>query len=149
MTDCKAAIEKNPRYLYAFSHLGEALIGLKDYSGGIEALNKAIELKGNSIWARLNRAAAFEATGRAELALKDYEFALFIDPSNQSAREGVVKLAAEAGSSRLEHGASPPCFEARNYWKNEVSKADPQRPHRAVSISYKELFRLWKQMLPR
>ena len=129
VTDCKAAIEKNPRYLYAFSHLGEALIGLKDYAGGIEALNKAIELKGNSIWARLNRAAAFEATGRAELALKDYEFALFIDPSNQRAREGVVKL-----SSRLEHGASPPCFEARNYWKNEVPRADATAAPRSVDI---------------
>ena len=134
VTDCKAAIEKNPRYWYAFSHLGEALIGLKDYAGGIEALNKAIELKGNSIWTRLNRAAAFEATGQAELALKDYEFALFIDPSNQRAREGVVKLAAEAGSSPLEHGASPPCFEARNYWKNEVPKADATAAPGSVDI---------------
>ena len=93
--DCRASIGNNPRYSYAYAHLGEAFLALNDYPNAIDALNKAIELKSNSIWSRLSRAAAFDLSAKTQLALSDYQYALFIDPSNQRARAGVNSLTKE------------------------------------------------------
>jgi tetratricopeptide (TPR) repeat protein/predicted aspartyl protease len=92
IVDCKAAIDANPRYSYAYANLATSYLHLKDVSNAIVALDRAIELKTNFIWSRLNRAEAFEASGNNRDALKDYEYALLVDSSNQQASDGVIRL---------------------------------------------------------
>lgn len=106
LSDCKSAIDLNPKYSYAYNNLGAAYLGLNDPSSALSALNKAVTLKPNFIWSRLSRAKALESTGARDEALKDYQLALFIDPNNQAAKDGVI------GLSRLnvEVDGAPACL---------------------------------------
>ena len=93
LSDCKTAIDLNPKYSYAYANLGATYLGLNDSANALSALNKAITLKTNFIWSRLSRAKALEATGsNTDDALKDYQYALLIDPTNQVAKDGVARL---------------------------------------------------------
>jgi hypothetical protein len=92
LSDCKTAIDLNPKYSYAYANLGATYLGLNDSSSALSALNKAVALKANFVWSRLSRAKAFEASGSNEEALNDYQYALLIDPTNQVAKDGVTSL---------------------------------------------------------
>jgi hypothetical protein len=93
LSDCKTAIDLNPKYSYAYANLGATYLGLNDPASALSALNKAVVLRTNFIWSRLSRAKAFEASGsNNEDALKEYQYALLIDPANQAAKDGVMKL---------------------------------------------------------
>ena len=92
LSDCKTAIDLNPKYSYAYANLGATYLGLNDSSSALSALNKAVALKTNFVWARLSRAKAFETSGSNEEALNDYQYALLIDPANQVAKDGVTNL---------------------------------------------------------
>jgi tetratricopeptide (TPR) repeat protein len=108
LSDCKSAIDLNPKYSYAYANLGSTYLGLNDSSNALSALNKAVALKSNFLWSRLSRAKALEASGSNEDAVKDYEYALLIDPANQQASEGVARLIAPSSS------AQPPEFCVRD-----------------------------------
>jgi hypothetical protein len=95
LSDCKTAIDLNPRYSYGYANLGATYLGLNDPASALSALNRAVALKTNFIWSRLSRAKAFEASGsNNEDALREYQYALLIDPSNQIAKDGVLRLMA-------------------------------------------------------
>ncbi|WP_315777478.1 MULTISPECIES: hypothetical protein [unclassified Bradyrhizobium] len=112
LSDCKTAIDLNPKYSYAYANLGAAYLGLNDSVGALSALNKAIALKTNFIWSRLSRAKALEASGaNTEDALRDYQYALLIDPTNQVAKDGVARLMADPTSSKDD---AESCFGAPN-----------------------------------
>ncbi|WP_316159923.1 hypothetical protein [Bradyrhizobium sp. SZCCHNRI20481] len=112
LSDCKTAIDLNPKYSYAYANLGAAYLGLNDSAGALSALNKAIALKTNFIWSRLSRAKALEASGaNTEDALRDYQYALLIDPTNQVAKDGVARLMADPTSSKDD---AESCFGAPN-----------------------------------
>jgi tetratricopeptide (TPR) repeat protein len=110
LADCKSAIDLNPKYSYAYANLGAAYIALKDSSNAVASLNKAVALKTNFFWSRLSRAKAFEASGSNEDALKDYQYALLIDPANQEAKAAVVRLMASAPTAQ----SSNPCVADAN-----------------------------------
>ena len=99
LSDCKTAIDLNPKYSYAYANLGATYLGLNDSSGALSALNKAVALKTNFVWSRLSRAKVFEASGSNEEALNDYQYALLIDPTNQVAKDGVTTLMSNAPAS--------------------------------------------------
>ena len=82
----------NPRYSYAFGNLASSYLALKDYSKALAALDKAIELKTNFLWSRLTGRRSWNLLVTTQTALKDYEYALVIDPSNQTANDGVIRL---------------------------------------------------------
>jgi tetratricopeptide (TPR) repeat protein len=92
LVDCKAAIDANPRYPWAYANLATAYKHLDDFPQAASALDKALQLKINAIWPWLDRAEVFEADGKKQNALKAYQFALLIDPSNKSAIDGVNRL---------------------------------------------------------
>ena len=96
MADCKAAIDANPHYSWAYANLATAYLHLNDFPQAIAALDKALQLKTNSIWPWLDRAEALEASGNNPNALKDYQFALLIDPSNKTATDGVIRLQGQS-----------------------------------------------------
>ena len=131
--DCKAAIEQNPLYSYAYNNLGESLFHLNDYNNAINAFDKAIELKANFIWSRLGRANSLLAAGDEERALKDYQYALFMDPTNPSAINGVIALAEKTtGAPAEKQDGSDTCFEniaARNqkYIGSISTDVDPRK----------------------
>jgi tetratricopeptide (TPR) repeat protein len=100
LSDCKTAVDLNPRYSYAYANLGATYLGMNDSPSALSALNKAVALKSNFLWSRLSRARAFEAAGSSEEALKDYEYALLIDAANQQAREGVARLIASTTNTQ-------------------------------------------------
>jgi hypothetical protein len=92
LTDCKAAIDSNPRYSYAYANLGASYLGLNDTPNALTSLNRAIDLKSNFVWSRLSRAKAHVAAGSTQEALQDYQYALLIDPLNQAAKDGLLSL---------------------------------------------------------
>jgi tetratricopeptide (TPR) repeat protein len=94
-TDCKAAIALNPRYSYAHNNLGRSWLGMGNIPNSIGAFTKAIELKPDFIFSRFGRAQAYVASANKELARKDYEYVLTIDPNNSPAKEGIRALAIE------------------------------------------------------
>jgi tetratricopeptide (TPR) repeat protein len=106
VADCKAAIDANPSYAWAYANLGIAYRRLNDFPKALSALDSALKLKVNAIWPWLNRAEILEASGKADDALRDYQFALLIDPSNKQAIDGVVRL--RGGSSP---GPIDACFD--------------------------------------
>jgi S1-C subfamily serine protease len=92
LADCEASIALNPRYSYAYNNLGTSLFGLGEIQRAIVAFTKAIELKPNFVYSRLNRARAYVASGNPGLAQKDLEFAVAIDPTNQEAKQAIAAL---------------------------------------------------------
>ncbi len=92
IADCKAAIAVNPRYPYAYNNLSAAYLGIGDYASAIDAANKSIELKPQFLWSHLNRGKAYAAIGKRDEAIKDFQYALILDSSNQEAREFLNKL---------------------------------------------------------
>lgn len=90
--DCRASIALNPRYSYAYTNLGTSLMGLGDASNAIAAFTKAIELKSDFIWSYVGRGKAFHSLGKDELARKDFESALLLDPTNQQVQQAIADL---------------------------------------------------------
>ncbi|MDA9421576.1 hypothetical protein XH97_05520 [Bradyrhizobium sp. CCBAU 53380] len=112
LADCKAAIDLNPKYSYAHANLGATYLGLNDAPSALEALNRAVALKSNFVWSRLSRAKALEAAGaNNDEALQEYQYALLIDPSNQVAKDGVLRF-METSLPSSEGSAS--CLEDMN-----------------------------------
>ena len=79
--DCSESIRLRPQYSYAYNNLGTAYLGIGDYKNALIAFNKAIELKSDFYWSRLNRAKTFSALGQKEGAINDYEYLLGRDPT--------------------------------------------------------------------
>jgi tetratricopeptide (TPR) repeat protein len=94
--DCRAAIAINPSYPYAYNNLSAAYLGIGDYANAIAAANKSIELKPQFLWSHLNRGKAYAAVGKRDEAIKDFQYALILDPSNPEASEFLNKLAMPA-----------------------------------------------------
>jgi tetratricopeptide (TPR) repeat protein len=112
LVDCNASIALDPRYSYAYNNRGTSLLGLNDVRNAIAAFTKAIELKPNFIWPYLNRAKAYLTLGSTELARRDLESALAIDPANQDARQAIAALNQPPSTSPIPSGARPsrdPC----------------------------------------
>lgn len=103
LSDCKTAIDLNPKYSYAYANLGAAYLGLNDPSNALTALDKAISLKPNFVWSRLSRAKALEASGAENSEIiKEYQYALLIDPANPAARDGITRFRSDAISAGQE-----------------------------------------------
>jgi tetratricopeptide (TPR) repeat protein len=87
--DCRDAITAAPERPYAYNNLGRALLGLGDFPNAIAAFSNSIERKSNLAYAYLGRAKAYKQSGKDELATKDYETILAIDPNNQEAKDAL------------------------------------------------------------
>ena len=97
IADCKAAIAINPSYPYAYNNLSAAYLGIGDYASALDAANKSIELKPQFRWSHLNRGKAYAAIGRRDEAIRDFQYALILDPSNPEAR-GILEQVNGAGT---------------------------------------------------
>jgi S1-C subfamily serine protease len=102
LADCKTATTLAPQYYYGHLNLGNSFIGLGKISEGIAEYTKAIELKPNLPHAYGGRGSAFARLGNKELARKDFEYVLRIQPANGGAREAIAAL-----------DSSPPMQESR------------------------------------
>ena len=92
LADCNASITINPRRYFAYNTLGNSLLGLGDTAKAIAAFTKSIELKSDFAYSHVGRARAFVASGNSQMARKDFEYALTLDPTNQTAKEGIADL---------------------------------------------------------
>jgi tetratricopeptide (TPR) repeat protein len=90
--DCMASIRLRPKYPYVHNNLGTAYAGLGNYRSAIVAFSKSIELKPDFYWSRMNRAQAFVAIGEMDEAIKDYEYLLDRNPTNQDIRSRLAQL---------------------------------------------------------
>ncbi len=90
--DCVASIAKAPRYSYAYNNLGTSLLGLGDTAKAIDAFTTSIELKPTLIYPYLGRAKAYVAAAANDLARKDFQYVLSVDPTNQQASDGIAAL---------------------------------------------------------
>lgn len=86
IADCIASIRLRPRNFYAYNNLGTAYVGVGNYKDALSAFDTAIELKPDFYWSRFNRAKALVVVGRKEDAVRDYEYLLNRDPTNQGIR---------------------------------------------------------------
>lgn len=133
LSDCKTAIDLNPKYSYAYANLGATYLGLNDAANAVSALNKAIALKTNFIWSRLSRAKALEAYGsNMDGALKDYQYALLIDPSNQVAKDGAVRLTMTLSPSPE---AAASCLGDTNKQTAHIAEGTTAAPGAAMEIA--------------
>jgi tetratricopeptide (TPR) repeat protein len=107
LADCKAAIDSNPRYSYAYANLGASYLGLNDTPNALISLNKAIDLKSNFVWSRLSRAKARVAAGSTQEGLQDYQYALLIDPLNQAAKDGLLSLTTPDTGAQMSDSCLP------------------------------------------
>jgi S1-C subfamily serine protease len=92
LADCKAAVSLAPQYSYGHLNLANSLIGLGQISNGIAEFTRAIELKPNMLYPYLGRGSAYATLGNKDLARKDLQYALSIDPTNDQAREALANL---------------------------------------------------------
>src|SRR5207237_260232 len=133
LSDCKTAIDLNPKYSYAYANLGATYLGLNDAANAVSVLNKAIALKTNFIWSRLSRAKALEAYGsNMDGALKDYQYALLIDPSNQVAKDGAVRLTMTLSPSPE---AAASCLGDTNKQTAHIAEGTTAAPGAAMEIA--------------
>ncbi|MBK7307645.1 MAG: tetratricopeptide repeat protein [Chitinophagaceae bacterium] len=65
----------------SYNYLGTAKIGLKDFEGAIQALNKAIELDSSIAKAYNNRGYVNGSLGKPESAIRDYNKSIELDSS--------------------------------------------------------------------
>jgi tetratricopeptide (TPR) repeat protein len=105
--DCRAAIAINPNYSYAYNNLSAAYLGIGDYANAIAAANKSIELKPQFLWSHLNRGKAYAAVGKMDEAIRDFQYALILDPSNPEANESLNKLEMPAPKQAPDTTSTP------------------------------------------
>ena len=89
-----------------YNNLGTAYLGIGDFANAIIVLSKAIDLKPKFLWSRLNRAKAYAAIGKKEEAVRDYQFALAIEPQNGEATEALKALLSSDGTTLSPTGAN-------------------------------------------
>src|SRR5262249_4060923 len=99
IVDCKTAIALRPTYYYAYNNLGAAYLGVSDYRDALTVLDRAIELKSDFFWSRVNRAKANAGIGSSVEAIRDYEYALNLDPSNEEIRQALAELKSRSSVS--------------------------------------------------
>lgn len=90
----------DPRYSkqdLAFTNLGDALAGLKDYEAAIAAYRKAQLIAPRWTYPRLREAAAYVAMKRPNYAQALYETILRSEPTNQQALQGLLVLLHDKG----------------------------------------------------
>ena len=90
----------DPRYNkqdLAFTNLGDALAGLKDYEAAIAAYRKAQLIAPRWTYPRLREAAAYVAMKRPNYAQALYETILRSEPTNQQALQGLLVLLRDKG----------------------------------------------------
>ena len=92
LADCKTAITLAPQYYYGHLNLGSSLVGLGKISEAITEYTKAIELKPNLTHAYWGRGTAFATLGNKDLARKDFEYVLSIQPTNEEAKQAIAAL---------------------------------------------------------
>jgi len=108
IADCKASIRLRPRNFYAYNNLGTAYVGIGNYKDALSAFDTAIELKPDFYWSRFNRAKALVVVERKEDAIKDYEYLLKRDPSNQGIRHLLNGLRAAIATQPGPNTPPPP-----------------------------------------
>jgi S1-C subfamily serine protease len=92
LADCKAAVSLAPQYYYGHLNIANSLIGLGQISNGIAEFTKAITLKPSLPHAYWGRGRAFASLGNKDLARKDFEYLLSIQPTNEEVREAIAAL---------------------------------------------------------
>jgi tetratricopeptide (TPR) repeat protein len=92
LADCKAAVNLAPQYYYGHLNIANSLIGLGQISNGIAEFTKAITLKPSRPHAYWGRGRAFASLGNKDLARKDFEYLLSIQPTNEEVREAIAAL---------------------------------------------------------
>jgi tetratricopeptide (TPR) repeat protein len=99
ISDCKAAIALFPRHFYAFNNLGTALLGLGDTSNAIAAFNASIAINPRFVRPYIKRGQAYQALGRRDLALQDYQQALQLNGTNTEALAALRSLETQVPAS--------------------------------------------------
>ena len=92
LADCKAAVTLAPQYYYGHLNLGNSLLGLAKVPEAIAEFKKAIELKPSLTHAYWGRGRAFASLGNRDLARKDFEYVLSIQPTNEEVRQAIAAL---------------------------------------------------------
>ena len=108
LADCKAAVSLAPQYYYGHLNLANSLIGLGQISNGIAEFTKAIELKPSLPHAYWGRGRAFASLGNKDLARKDFEYVLSIQPTNEEVRQAIAALDSSPPTQEIRPEAAPP-----------------------------------------
>jgi tetratricopeptide (TPR) repeat protein len=91
---CSAAID--PTSDRAYSYLGDALMGLKEFSQGLTAYRTSVRINPNSKFMRYNYAAGLALVGRVEEAMNELNRCLDLDPEFPPAERLRKRLVRES-----------------------------------------------------
>ena len=95
-----AALEVNRGDAKSFSNRSACFMKMRKFSQALSDGERAVELEGNWAKARSRVGAANMALGRREAAKRAFELALKLDPTSETAREGLKTLNAPVVKSK-------------------------------------------------
>ncbi len=149
LADCNASIALHPKFPYAYSNLGNSLLGLGRANDAIGAYTKSIELKPSLASPFIGRGHAFVALGNKEAARRDFQQALSIEPGNEDANRALAAtdtLGTSASNSppdiAQEPSSGPAVLEQANRRPTTAVAQEPRTPSRWDSVA--EFFRFFR-----
>jgi hypothetical protein len=83
----------------AYAHRGQAFANRADYEHAITDFSQAIHLKPGVSGYYVMRAAAAEKSGRMDVARGDFQQAIFLEPTNQEALNGIRRVETRSAAS--------------------------------------------------
>ena len=86
LEDLRNGLRLDERQVSAYIALGEAYVKLKMFDQAQNELNRALVIDPASAEVLYQRGVVFEAQGKPELAVKDFDSAISLDPEHQMAR---------------------------------------------------------------
>lgn len=103
MSDADEAVRRKPDQPDGWNTRGLALTALKKFDDAVSNFDEAVRLTANTkteARPRANRGLAYEGMGKSEEAAADFKTALVIDPSLDSAKQGLDRLNASCVAVR-------------------------------------------------
>lgn len=151
IVDCKAALALNPKHAYALNNLGTALLGLREISSAIGAFDASIATNPRFARPYIKRGQAYQALGRRDLAMQDYQRALQLNNNNGEVLAAIQALQVQPPLAVQHTPHTPPSPKEPNDsvdrgWGfiTTTSQSSPSVRRRAILIANDEYRRIEK-----
>jgi tetratricopeptide (TPR) repeat protein len=94
LADYNQGIERDPKQTYCHFNRGNLFLAEREYQKAISDFSAALSGRPADAMTLSGRAQAYEALGQRDQALADYRGALNLDPTLESAKDGIGRLGA-------------------------------------------------------
>ncbi|MDH3282987.1 MAG: tetratricopeptide repeat protein, partial [Gammaproteobacteria bacterium] len=122
------ALEQNPDHIHALRGRGRTLMQLERYDEALDAFDMAIAHAPEVGFTYANRGILYDRMGEYELAIRDYEQAMTLDPETTEGPNWLTRFL------RLQPDKPPGIAERAAYLRAELAKPEDQRVLRVPEI---------------